>query len=474
MGFQKRLVKSRTKLRGILDPAQDSKNTKVENLARRCDGKEGNFLAVPIVVGLSVHSQTADVSPRDLIGAQPSSYFLFSQKPSSVTVTRRSPHCASPLPKRGVLCTLSVTCTLPISYTPSVPFCLALAALNIMASDDLDVPQITVVGVPDDNNPSSSSLALPSSSVDSSRLPPSPSTTDNDAYLSLTTTPILKSARNPLEPLGSPTHTSDNSSLPPPSPTLSAHSSGSVRWGNSAILRENSLYPPPSLHGYRPKGRIGSVSSIDSGSTAELDAGDTHHRVRQQPPSPSRETDTGSDTTRYDGQKGDNADAKHKGAGLALPATLDLEQEADLDVHPFAFKPLQLASLVDPKSLETLESMGGVDALLRGLGTHPTHGLQVSTESGSPPAHPASPDPTLQGFTMSHDPPKPEPQGLQSTVSLGGDVPTEFQSSEEVCRTSIEDRQRIFSQNILPRRPSKSLLQLMWLGLKDKVLVSSN
>ena len=98
-----------------------------------------------------------------------------------------------------------------------------------------------------------------------------------------------------------------------------------------------------------------------------------------------------------------------------------------------------------------------------------------------------SPDPTLQSSTVSHatdkDPPKPdimitspagEPQGLQSTVSLGGDVPAEFQSFEEVYRTSIEDRERIFGQNILPRRPSKSLLQLMWLALKDKVLVSSN
>ena len=123
------------------------------------------------------------------------------------------------------------------------------------------------------------------------------------------------------------------------------------------------------------------------------------HRVKR-PSSPGRETDTGSDTTRNDGQKGDNADTKRKGAELARPAMLDLKQEADLDVHPFAFKPLQLASLVDPKSLETLEILGGVDALLRGLGTHPTHGL--STESGSPPAHLESPDPTLQSFTVSH------------------------------------------------------------------------
>jgi Ca2+-transporting ATPase len=133
--------------------------------------------------------------------------------------------------------------------------------------------------------------------------------------------------------------------------------------------------------------------------------------------------------------------------------------------------------------------MGGVEALLCGLGTHPIHGL--STKSGSPLAHITSPDPTLQSLTVSHatdkDPPKPdimitspagEPRGLQSTVSLGGDLGGDthagFQTSEEVYRTSIEDRQRIFGQNVLPRRPSKTLLQLMWLALKDKVLVSSN
>jgi Ca2+-transporting ATPase len=236
---------------------------------------------------------------------------------------------------------------------------------HTMASANRDILQTAVVGVPDDNYPSTSALSPPSTLLHSSRLPPFPA------------------------------HLSDNSSLPPsPSPTLSAHSS----------------------------------------------------------------------------------------------AVLDLKQEAGLDVHPFTFKPLQLASLVDPKNLETLEGLGGVDALLRGLGTHPTHGL--STEMGMPSIHRASPDPTLQSFTLSHatdeDPPKPgimitspagEPQGLQSTVTLGGGsgvgLPAAVQSSEGVYRTSIEDRQRIFGQNILPRRPIRSLLQSMWLSVKDKVLVSS-
>src|SRR5947208_1735534 len=116
-----------------------------------------------------------------------------------------------------------------------------------MASDDLDIPQIAVVGVPEDNNHATSAESLPSPSSDGPHLPPSPlghatSQTDNQGFLSLPT-PILKSARNSLDPIGSPSsHTSDTSSLqPPPSPTLSAHSagSGSIRFANSTVLREN-------------------------------------------------------------------------------------------------------------------------------------------------------------------------------------------------------------------------------------------
>ena len=392
-----------------------------------------------------------------------------------------------------------------------------------MASDDLDIPQIAVVAIPADNNPETPAEALSSRSSDSPRLPSllghGTSPADNQDFFSLPT-PILKSAQNSLGAIGPPSsHPSDTSSLqPPPFPTLFTYSTGSNRC-NSRVLRDNNpegqdgLSPPP--HRHRKEG-ITTVSSVCSSSTerryedyqrfrlnpmrlAQPDATSnlplrihTHsdvvseipscpsspasfhrktlHRVRWSSPPPSGETDTGSETTRNDGQE-DNSYVKRKEPELTPPAVLDL-------------KPLRLASIVDSKSLETLENMGGVDAILRGLGTQPTYGL--GTKLAPPPNHGGSPDRTSHDFDESHapdqGPSKPNitvtspvgvPQGLQSTVSLAGgsgvSPPTSFVSSEDVYRTSIEDRKRIFCMKVVPRCQSKILLQLMW--LKGKVLV---
>jgi len=89
---------------------------------------------------------------------------------------------------------------------------------DVMASDDLDIPQIAVFGVPEDNNHATPSQTPPSPPSDGPHLPPSPlghatSPTDNQGFLSLPI-PILKSARNYLDALCSPSLiTSETSSL---------------------------------------------------------------------------------------------------------------------------------------------------------------------------------------------------------------------------------------------------------------------
>ena len=107
------------------------------------------------------------------------------------------------------------------------------------------------------------------------------------------------------------------------------------------------------------------------------------------------------------------------------------------DPTPFAFKPLALAALVDPKTLRDLEKMGGLQGLCTGLGTSPTKGLS---------AH---------------------------SLGQGASADGERSGGEGPFAAPFSDRQRIYGINTLPTRRSKSLLQLMWLALKDKVLVCS-
>ncbi|KAI9437975.1 Ca-transporting ATPase [Lactarius indigo] len=290
-------------------------------------------------------------------------------------------------------------------------------------------------------------------------------------------TPILRNSPNCLDAPTSPTlHISDPSLHPPPFLTLSAHSLGSIipsRWDTPTALHDGNPEQNDSIssldithpsRGHRRKISAGTVSSIgssftDRGSRASSlgrsdISGRVLQRIRRPSSSPSAETDIGSDTT----------------------------QDAGLNVEPFAFKPLQLTNLVYPKSLENLERLGGVEGLLCGLGTNRCRGLSTKL------VQPASRDPEiinalhLDGEETT--PPKPDtmissPIGmheeLQRTAGLRGgssaDHLASLKFSVRSYETTIKDRQRIYGQNILPRRPTKSLLLLMWLALQDRVLV---
>ncbi|KAI0303590.1 hypothetical protein B0F90DRAFT_1301070 [Multifurca ochricompacta] len=328
--------------------------------------------------------------------------------------------------------------------------------------------------------------------------PSSPS--DNHSFLSLPP-PILRSAPNSLEVSSSPDpHASDASLHPPPSPTLSAHSLGSIRWATSSISRDtntedpvglsslNIFIPPP--HRHHRIDSAGAASSTRRSLTEGCDIEETssvgfspaaHSDITCASPSVFHShSGAGSrPTSAAYFVKNARPFSGYKGVESPRHAALNLYEEADLNADPFLFKPLQLARLVDPKDLETLESMGGVDGLFRHLGTHLTHGLRTagSLEMEPVPGFPSSRgahdgDKNLHKPDITISSPTGVPEGLQSTISLGGSSPplsTEF--PEDVYKASLEDRQRIFGHNILPQRPSKSLLLLMWLAFKDKVLV---
>jgi len=125
-----------------------------------------------------------------------------------------------------------------------------------------------------------------------------------------------------------------------------------------------------------------------------------------------------------------------KGDGSGAPPTVAHINPLDdnTDPTPFAFKPYALAALLDPKTLKDLDTMGGLEGICTGLGTNPAKGLSAHSLG----------------------------QGAGDGERSGG---------EGAFAASLSDRQRVYGTNSLPTRPSKPLLQFMWLAFKDKVLV---
>lgn len=115
------------------------------------------------------------------------------------------------------------------------------------------------------------------------------------------------------------------------------------------------------------------------------------------------------------------------------------------DPTPFFHKPYALASLVDPKSLDDLEAMGGIDGLLHGLGVDGHKGLTgVAAPAGA----------------------------LVETGKPEGPTTTNpARLLEAQYKASLEQRGKIYGNNYIPPKKTKNLFQLMWLAMKDKVLV---
>jgi Ca2+-transporting ATPase len=125
---------------------------------------------------------------------------------------------------------------------------------------------------------------------------------------------------------------------------------------------------------------------------------------------------------------------KEKADKAAMSSALDPNND-QTDPTPFREKPSRLAMLVDPKSLEDLEKIGGTKGLLEGLGVDPKRGL-IGEEGGAP-------------------------RGSGDIVGSGAQY-----------TAGIEKRREIYGRNELPQKPTKSLLKLMLLAFQDKILVS--
>ena len=210
----------------------------------------------------------------------------------------------------------------------------------------------------------------------------------------------------------------------PPSPTLSATS---VHFKTTTNLRgRNPGDGLSSLQTVQQHARRNSAASFQTVTEAD-------HASHPVPPSPATSftaapSSTSPPTKKVVVDRGDGNDAP--------PTVAHINPDDDhTDPTPFAFKPSALATLVDPKMLKNLEKIGGLEGLCTGLGTSPTEGLSAHSLG--------------QGAGADGE-------------QLGGEGP---------FAAPLSDRQRVYGINTIPTRRSKSLLQLMWLALKDKVLV---
>lgn len=201
------------------------------------------------------------------------------------------------------------------------------------------------------------------------------------------------------------------------------------------------------------------LQRVTSNTTSYTAISPTHTHVDEfdSPRSKSQIRRSTDDSAKSD-KKEEEAEAKN--------TRVELEQDAeDENPAPFAYKPFALASLLDPKNLDGLEEMGGVDGLLKGLGTSRTKGLSSHSLRESPDAAKASSE-------LSPKPTHDIEQGtIPSVVVTSPDGKGDGDGGGDAYGAPLDVRRRVYGPNTLPHRPTKSLLALMWMALKDKVLV---
>ncbi|KAJ7274496.1 Ca-transporting ATPase [Mycena haematopus] len=327
---------------------------------------------------------------------------------------------------------------------------------------------------------------------------PSPPLTTSPVQTLSPTAPGLLSPHSPtvaprgsLDVPSSPTFIDDGASIltVPPSPTLSSHSSVHFQ-PTSLALRDNKpeLRTPSALLSpfdgnrstHQRKGSNATFATTISDATEADSSPRQEEELRHVKSNTTSFTHVGSRSAsraKRDTTDSDTATAisekttkRKKGAGPEEHTELD----NDADPTPFRFRANALAMMLDPKNLDALENIGGVDGLLDGLGVSIETGLggpslarSTTGISGHGDGRPGA----GVGASHRHDPEKGEE--IVPAITLTdpeGEKSTNWNSAGAFA-ASLDVRRHIYGENVLPHRVTKSLLSLMYTALKDKVLV---
>ena len=175
--------------------------------------------------------------------------------------------------------------------------------------------------------------------------------------------------------------------------------------------------------------------------------------------------------------------------------------EAEILDNPFAFSPMQLAKLHDPKDLNILRHMGGLDGLTYGLRTDIATGLspdedqlhgritlqdvwhhletqrKLQMQQGMDKVEGSEDEPEkdveIQEIPFETKTKRNDSVGSKRNISMGSRRLTMSSiRTNAPASKGFSDRKRIFSENRIPTRKPKTIFQLMWMALHDKILVS--
>ncbi|ORY19018.1 hypothetical protein BCR34DRAFT_595845 [Clohesyomyces aquaticus] len=134
------------------------------------------------------------------------------------------------------------------------------------------------------------------------------------------------------------------------------------------------------------------------------------------------------------------------------------EDEFVVEDNKFAFSPGQLSKMLNPKSLGAFHALGGLTGLEKGLRTDRRAGLSADEQRWDDAV-------TFEDATgaKTTDAPSKAPDFHRSdTTGTIWKTPS---------KEAFYDRKRVYSDNRLPERKSKSILQLAWMAYNDKVLI---
>ncbi|KAF2263679.1 calcium-translocating P-type ATPase [Lojkania enalia] len=125
------------------------------------------------------------------------------------------------------------------------------------------------------------------------------------------------------------------------------------------------------------------------------------------------------------------------------------------DNNKFAFTPGQLGKLINPKSLPAFYALGGLQGLEKGLRTDRSTGLSVD-------------ETTLSGRVSFEDATAGSVHVIHKSVTRVDSAKLQYAPTDSA---SFVDRKHIFSDNKLPEKKTKTLLELAWITYNDKVLI---